>query len=177
MPMPAKAGCDCGRFSIWPIRAIGPSSSRWRRACTRSSSRRAGRSRARGLRAGAHPVSQEQYGELVQVFREIKDAFDPQNQLNPGKVIGDDPHLMLRNLKPWPEVPAEAMTDPSSVLSWHGTSLREPQGGSGEIRALDRAAGDRRLSCRAGNRGARARRAARGARDRARPALAWLDAG
>ena len=32
-----------------------------------------------------------QYGEVVQVFREIKDAFDPWNLLNPGKVIGDDP--------------------------------------------------------------------------------------
>ncbi len=41
-----------------------------------------------------------QYGELVQMFREIKDAFDPLDQLNPGKVIGDDPHLMLHNLRP-----------------------------------------------------------------------------
>ena len=40
-----------------------------------------------------------QYGELVQVFREIKDAFDPLNVLNPGKVIGDDPHLMTRDLR------------------------------------------------------------------------------
>jgi FAD/FMN-containing dehydrogenase/Fe-S oxidoreductase len=40
-----------------------------------------------------------QFGELVQVFREIKDAFDPQNLLNPGKVIGDDPHLMTRDLR------------------------------------------------------------------------------
>src|SRR5262249_51518301 len=39
------------------------------------------------------------YGELVQVFREVKDAFDPLNVLNPGKVIGDDPHLMLRDLR------------------------------------------------------------------------------
>ena len=51
----------------------------------------------------------KQYGELVQVFREIKDAFDPQNQLNPGKVIGDDAHLMLRDLKPC--VPAMAQAD------------------------------------------------------------------
>ena len=40
-----------------------------------------------------------QFGELIQVFREIKDAFDPMGQLNPGKVIGDDPHLMSRNLR------------------------------------------------------------------------------
>jgi FAD/FMN-containing dehydrogenase/Fe-S oxidoreductase len=94
---------------------------------TISSARACGLARTQFLR--------RQYGELVQVFREIKDAFDPQNQLNPGKVIGDDPHLMLRSLKPWPDVPAEPVTDPSSVLSWHGNSQREQQSGSGEIRA------------------------------------------
>ena len=46
-----------------------------------------------------------QYGELVQVFREIKDAFDPSNLLNPGKVVGDDPHLMVRDLKHFPTLP------------------------------------------------------------------------
>jgi FAD/FMN-containing dehydrogenase/Fe-S oxidoreductase len=69
----------------------------------------------------------KQYGELSQVFREIKDAFDPLDQLNPGKVIGDDPHLMLRDLKPRPAPhpkPA-APGEPSTPPSW----------GSGEIRA------------------------------------------
>ena len=94
---------------------------------TISSSRACGLARTQFLR--------KQFGELVQVFREIKDAFDPENQLNPGKVVGDDPHLMLRSLKPWPEVPVAEVTEPSSVLSWHGTSLREQQSGSGEIRA------------------------------------------
>ena len=42
-----------------------------------------------------------QFGELIQVFREIKDAFDPMGRLNPGKVIGDDPHLMTRDLRPF----------------------------------------------------------------------------
>jgi Fe-S oxidoreductase len=41
----------------------------------------------------------KQYGDLVQIFREIKDAFDPWDLLNPGKVIGDDPHLMSQNLR------------------------------------------------------------------------------
>lgn len=44
-----------------------------------------------------------QYGEFMQVFREIKDAFDPGNLLNPGKVIGDEPHLIVRDLKRLPE--------------------------------------------------------------------------
>jgi FAD/FMN-containing dehydrogenase/Fe-S oxidoreductase len=54
-----------------------------------------------------------QLGELVQVFREIKDAFDPLNVLNPGKVIGDDPHLMTRNLRRLPPVAAPPV--PSSL--------------------------------------------------------------
>lgn len=56
-----------------------------------------------------------QYGELVQVFREIKDAFDPSNLLNPGKVIGDDPHLMTRNVKPYPSIPRDLSPDLSSL--------------------------------------------------------------
>ena len=36
----------------------------------------------------------KQYNELVQVFRKIKDAFDPANQLNPNKVIEDDPLVL-----------------------------------------------------------------------------------
>jgi FAD/FMN-containing dehydrogenase/Fe-S oxidoreductase len=91
-------------------------------------------SSARGCGLARTQFLRKQYGELVQVFREIKDAFDPENQLNPGKVVGDDPHLMLRDLKPWPEVPAQAVDEPSSLLSWHGTSSREQQGGSGEIK-------------------------------------------
>ena len=97
--MPAKAGFVSARFSICPIPAIGPSSSRWPAAFyeivleaggTISSAQGCGLARTQFLR--------KQYGELVQVFREIKDAFDPLDQLNPGKVIGDDPHLMIRDL-------------------------------------------------------------------------------
>ena len=64
-----------------------------------------------------------QYGDVVQVFREIKDAFDPLSQLNPGKVIGDDPHLMVQNLRMLPrlespgdaEAPSTAVPSPASV--------------------------------------------------------------
>jgi FAD/FMN-containing dehydrogenase/Fe-S oxidoreductase len=79
----------------------------------------------------------KQCGELVQVFREIKDAFDPQDQLNPGKIIGDVPHLMLRDLKPWLGPAARPITDPpSSVFSWHGQPAREHSSSSGEIALL-----------------------------------------
>jgi FAD/FMN-containing dehydrogenase/Fe-S oxidoreductase len=53
-----------------------------------------------------------QFGELVQVFREIKDAFDPLCQLNPGKIIGDDPHLMVRNLRKLPRLETPVQAEP-----------------------------------------------------------------
>ena len=43
---------------------------------------------------------ERQFGDLYPVLREVKRIFDPQNILNPGKVIGDDPDLMTRNLRP-----------------------------------------------------------------------------
>jgi FAD/FMN-containing dehydrogenase/Fe-S oxidoreductase len=42
----------------------------------------------------------QQAGPLYEVFREIKQIFDPQNLFNPGKIVGDDPDLMVRNLLP-----------------------------------------------------------------------------
>lgn len=64
-----------------------------------------------------------QFGEMVQVFREIKDAFDPLNVLNPGKVIGDDLHLMTRDIRRMPasvvseiETETEAGDDEESVV-------------------------------------------------------------
>ncbi len=40
-----------------------------------------------------------QHGKLCDVFAEVKQAFDPQNILNPGKVVGGDPHQLTRNLR------------------------------------------------------------------------------
>jgi len=51
----------------------------------------------------------EQYGPLFEVFREIKQLFDPQGLLNPGKVVTDDPDLITRNLRPAPETPPETV--------------------------------------------------------------------
>jgi FAD/FMN-containing dehydrogenase/Fe-S oxidoreductase len=41
-----------------------------------------------------------QYGPLYNVFREVKRIFDPLNLLNPGKIVGDDPELHVRYLRP-----------------------------------------------------------------------------
>ncbi len=74
-----------------------------------------------------------QSGDLFHAFREVKDAFDPYNLLNPGKVVGDDPHLMTRHLKPLappdPEttLEAEAAPPPAIVpaLRWRELTLIE----------------------------------------------------
>ncbi len=43
------------------------------------------------------------------MFQQIKQVFDPYNLLNPGKIIGDDPHLFIRNFRPVEEVADESM--------------------------------------------------------------------
>ena len=69
-----------------------------------------------------------QSGDLFHVFREVKDAFDPYNLLNPGKVVGDDPHLMTQHLKPVaqpiPEPPAEVAL-PSGITEVEPTIIPE----------------------------------------------------
>lgn len=49
-----------------------------------------------------------QYGELFQIFRDVKDVFDPANLLNPGKVTGVPPVSMAENLKRHPSPPSSA---------------------------------------------------------------------
>jgi FAD/FMN-containing dehydrogenase/Fe-S oxidoreductase len=52
-----------------------------------------------------------QAGPLYEVFRQVKEIFDPGNLLNPGKIIGDDGDLLTRNIRPpiaAPPAPAEA---------------------------------------------------------------------
>ena len=51
------------------------------------------------------PYVRQQFGELVDVFSKVKWIFDPHGILNPGKVVGDDPDLMLKNLRPAIMVP------------------------------------------------------------------------
>jgi FAD/FMN-containing dehydrogenase/Fe-S oxidoreductase len=53
------------------------------------------------------PFVRRQYGELVEVFREIKRVFDPQNVFNPGKVVSDEAVPLARHLRPPVVVPAE----------------------------------------------------------------------
>src|SRR5690606_7969525 len=61
-----------------------------------------------------------QYGPLYRVFRQVKDLFDPENLLNPGTIINDDPHLTARNFR------TAARPVPQTVelqLKWHETQM------------------------------------------------------
>lgn len=79
----------------------------------------------------------EQYGPLYQVFREIKNTFDPKNLLNPGKIINDDAHLTIKNLRP------ELHPVPSLVdlhLKWEPQALMQAAArcnGCGSCRTQD----------------------------------------
>ena len=52
-----------------------------------------------------------QFGDLYEVFREIKRIFDPQNLLNPGKIVTDAPQPLTSNLRPVATAPAVAIGD------------------------------------------------------------------
>lgn len=43
---------------------------------------------------------QRQHGPLYEVFRGVKRIFDPQNILNPGKIVADAPQPLTKNLRP-----------------------------------------------------------------------------
>jgi FAD/FMN-containing dehydrogenase/Fe-S oxidoreductase len=53
--------------------------------------------------------AQKQHGELYEVFRSVKRIFDPQNILNPGKVVADAPQPPSRNLRPVVAATAESL--------------------------------------------------------------------
>jgi FAD/FMN-containing dehydrogenase/Fe-S oxidoreductase len=78
----------------------------------------------RGTMSGEHGAGlsrtsfmPRQYGDLCRVFREVKRIFDPQNILNPGKVIGDDMTLLTANLRPAASVSPEAVPQTEATAS------------------------------------------------------------
>lgn len=52
-------------------------------------------------------VETEWGGELYQVMKSLKDCIDPENLLNPGVIINDDPQAHIRHLKEMPQVETE----------------------------------------------------------------------
>jgi Fe-S oxidoreductase len=61
-----------------------------------------------------------QYHALYEVFRQVKQLFDPLNILNPGKVLNDDAQLIVRHLRPLP-APATVELE----LKWKPDELRQ----------------------------------------------------
>jgi len=57
-----------------------------------------GAERASGLSRSAY--LRGQYGQLDDVFRQVKGLFDPEGILNPGKVVGSRPEEVWHNLRP-----------------------------------------------------------------------------
>lgn len=64
-----------------------------------------------GLGLSRTAFLRSQYGELYRAFQEVKYLFDPNNLLNPGKVLSDDPHLTVHHLRPIPAPQAAHGTD------------------------------------------------------------------
>ncbi|OYW21402.1 MAG: hypothetical protein B7Z55_05825, partial [Planctomycetales bacterium 12-60-4] len=72
-----------------------------------------------------------QAGPLYELFREIKDVFDPLNMFNPGKIISDEHELLTRDLRrtgpPDPEIhdlqlswPAERLLETANACNGCG---------------------------------------------------------
>ncbi len=91
--------------------------------------------RLRGTISGEHgdglsrtPFLARQYGPLVNVFRELKRIFDPQNLLNPGKIVPVSQARMTQNMRTNPGVEtsrAVASADAPMVLP-ESSSPRKP---------------------------------------------------
>jgi FAD/FMN-containing dehydrogenase/Fe-S oxidoreductase len=52
------------------------------------------------------PYLAQQFGPLLDVFREVKQIFDPTGILNPGKIIANGPGTVAENLRPEPRADA-----------------------------------------------------------------------
>lgn len=65
----------------------------------------------------------QQFGPLYEVFRQVKQVFDPSNIMNPGKVVAAEPQPISHNLRPVQEaaLPADSSDDRPLVnlqLQW-----------------------------------------------------------
>ena len=69
------------------------------------------------------PFIRQQTGPLFDVLREVKQIFDPQNLLNPGKIIGDESAPITRCLRPSLPTPAQAT---SIMAALSGTVTAAP---------------------------------------------------
>ena len=122
----ATADCDSAVFSIWPIPVTGQAGTAGRPRLRHRPRSRWHHLEHQGCGLARTQFLSKQYGERTQLFREIKDAFDPLDQLNPGKVIGDDPHLVVRSLKSWHAEPDRPEPERGGPHSSPGAAARLP---------------------------------------------------
>jgi FAD/FMN-containing dehydrogenase/Fe-S oxidoreductase len=66
----------------------------------------------------------QQAGPLYDLFLEVKRLFDPQNVLNPGKIVGDDPELITRYLRPSLDKLPDASVEAASPVEASSPELR-----------------------------------------------------
>ncbi len=71
------------------------------------------------------PFIRRQVGEMYDVFRRVKQIFDPANILNPGKIVGDDPDLLMRNLRPVLTIPPQEVKTRTETLETKPSGLRD----------------------------------------------------
>jgi FAD/FMN-containing dehydrogenase len=72
--------------------------------------------------------AQRHGGPMYEVFREVKRIFDPQNVLNPGKVVADVPQPLTKNLRPVISPPGRSDETPMAPvvdlqLAWEPADL------------------------------------------------------
>lgn len=77
-----------------------------------------------------------QFGPLVNVFRELKQIFDPQGLLNPGKIVPTDSRRVTQDLRPLTRHQGEQSPDPAAAndkpitpialqLTWQADEMME----------------------------------------------------
>ncbi len=89
------------------------------------------------------PFIRQQFGELYDVFREVKQIFDPLGILNPGKIVGDEGRSLTRNLRPQtplPEVNLAAGGGTTGLTGSRGFGAALSVGSKTESRPTDSAA-------------------------------------
>ncbi len=78
------------------------------------------------------PFIRQQFGELYDVFREVKSIFDPLGLLNPGKIVGDEGRSLTRDLRPQSAI-GEAASQSGAAAGAADITIANGSAGNGSI--------------------------------------------